>query len=49
MNSIKYFLIAAAAAAVIILCGCGGGFGSDSQEAQIVGPKIFGPDSLRRR
>ncbi|MDR2728517.1 MAG: hypothetical protein LBB56_05235 [Chitinispirillales bacterium] len=47
MNRIKYLRIAAAAA-VIILCGCGGGFGTDSNEASDLGPGIFGTDSTRR-
>jgi len=48
-NRLKFLRIAAAAAAVIILYSCGGGFGTDSWEAQELENAVFGPDSLRRR
>jgi len=44
----NYYIIALCAAALLWLAGCGGGFGTDSENASEIGPGIFEPDSAKR-
>ncbi|MDR0305910.1 MAG: hypothetical protein LBI42_03625 [Chitinispirillales bacterium] len=48
VSLIKKLGAAACAAAVLLLNSCGGGFGTDSENAKELKPSIFGPDSTRR-